>query len=29
MISTSPDDIIQFTPDILDVLLEMGYSKAA
>ncbi len=29
MISTSKDDIIQFTPDILDLLLELGYPKAA
>ena len=29
VISTSGQDITQFTPDILDVLLELGYPKAA
>jgi hypothetical protein len=29
VISTSDDDIIQFTPDILDLLLMLGYPKAA
>ena len=29
VISTSGQDITQFTPDLLDVLLELGYPKAA
>lgn len=29
VISTPQEDIIQFTPDILDLLLELGYPKAA
>ena len=29
VISTDDEDIIQFTPDILDLLVELGYPKAA
>jgi len=29
VISTNGEDIIQFTPDILDLLVELGYPKAA
>ena len=29
VISTQDEDVIQFTPDILDLLVELGYPKAA